>query len=77
LKDVNNFLNKNTEVLLDKSRQDALRDMISEKIISDMKTKSALDVFNEIDHDKDDLIDPSELMVYIMESGIKAKRDEV
>lgn len=51
--------------------------MISEKIISDMKTKSALDVFNEIDHDKDDLIDPSELMVYIMESGIKAKRDEV
>lgn len=77
MKDVNNFLNKNTEVLLDKSRQDALRDMISEKIISDMKTKSALDVFNEIDHDKDDLIDPSELMVYIMESGIKAKRDEV
>ena len=64
-------------MLLDKSRQDALRDMISEKIISDMKTKSALDVFNEIDHDKDDLIDPSELMVYIMESGIKAKRDEV
>ena len=42
-----------------------------------MKNRSALDVFSEIDQDKDDLIDPSELMSFIMNQGIKAKRDEV
>lgn len=42
-----------------------------------MKMRSALDVFMDIDEDKDDLIDPSELSTYISSLNIKLKQEEI
>ncbi|EAR83902.1 EF hand protein (macronuclear) [Tetrahymena thermophila SB210] len=71
------FLQKNTETLLDQSRIEAIREMVSDIIINEMRTRSAIDVFSEIDSDNNDEIDANEMQQWLLRYGLRATPDEI
>lgn len=50
--------------------------MIAESVIEQMRRRSALDVFMEIDSDKDDEIDMAELQRFLSAIGVKGAKPE-
>lgn len=64
-------------MLLDQARKEAIREMIAETIVNEMRQNSAYDVFMEIDSDKDDEVNPKELLEFLLSKGVHAKPDEI